>query len=305
MTKILTSFKFLLVLSLFTVGVSTGLLLYADAQTDDSDMQCRSGQVLVYHFNFRKYICTSESGAQQWVLHGIAEIVSPVMEEETMEEEAMEEEAMEEKPMEGEPLPAIPKITKAGTIDDATLYDDGATNTWNIVAVSQGDLLDFSTESGSENGLGAVLGVFNGSHIWITGQHETSNQGLKHHDNVNDFQAHTHLVSLRNSPDCTYGFAYEKVHSTDTDNTSIVHDEITDTSTIQYNGIPANLDVGDIVDKSLVCHAEDNGNDVGEYYVWQFYKGNNGALCINFDTARSQDKLISQDAETGGFICPE
>ena len=49
---------------------------------------------------------------------------------------------------------------------------------------------------------------------------------------------------------------------------------------------------------------EDHGKDVGEYYVWEFYKGNNGALCLDFDTARSQDKLISQDAETGGFVCP-
>jgi len=64
------------------------------------------------------------------------------------------------------------------------------------------------------------------------------------------------------------------------------------------------MDVGDIVDKSLVCHMEDNGKDVGEYYVWEFYKGNHGALCVDFDTARSQDKLISQDAETGGFVCP-
>ena len=214
------------------------------------------------------------------------------------------EEIPMEKPMEEKPLPAIPTITKAGTIDDATLYDDGTTNTWDIVAVSKGNLLDFSEESGSEHGLGAVYGVFNGSHIWITGQHETDSEGLKDHDNVNDFQAHTHLVSLRNTSDCTYGFAYEKVHSTDTDNTSIVHDLKKDTSTIEFNGIPANKEVGDIVDKSLVCHKKDNGKDVGEYYVWQFYKGIGGALCIDFDTARSQDKLISQDAKTGGFVCP-
>ena len=99
MTKTLTVFGFLLVLSLFTVGISSGLLQNAEAQ-GDADMQCRSGQVLVYHFNMRKYICTSESGAQQWVQHGIAEIVSPVMEEEMVEEEAMEEEVMVEEAME-------------------------------------------------------------------------------------------------------------------------------------------------------------------------------------------------------------
>ncbi len=214
------------------------------------------------------------------------------------------EEIPMEKPMEEKPLPAIPTITKAGTIVKATLYDDGATNTWNIVAVSIGDLLDFSEESAQEHGLGAVYGVFNGSHSWITGQHETFNQRLKGHENVNDFQVHSHLVSLRNSSDCTYGFAYEKLFSTETENTSIVFDQIEDSSTIEFMGIPANMDVGDIVDKSLVCNKDDNGKDVGEYYVWEFYEGNNGALCLDFDTARSQDELISQDAETGGFVCP-
>ncbi len=76
MTKIITAFGFLLVLSLFTVGVSSGLLQQAEAQrASDADMQCRSGQVLVYHFNMRDYKCTSESGAAQWVQHGIAENV--------------------------------------------------------------------------------------------------------------------------------------------------------------------------------------------------------------------------------------
>ncbi len=83
MTKTLTTFGLLLVLSLFTVGVSTGLLQQAEARDPDADTQCRSGQVLVYHFNFRKYICTSQGGAAQWVQHGIAEIVgSPEFEEE-------------------------------------------------------------------------------------------------------------------------------------------------------------------------------------------------------------------------------
>ncbi len=90
MTKTLTAFGFLLVLSLFTVGVSTGLLQNAEAQRD-ADIQCRSGQVLVYHFNMRKYICTSQGGAAQWVQHGIAEIVgAPEAMDEGMEE-AMDE----------------------------------------------------------------------------------------------------------------------------------------------------------------------------------------------------------------------
>ena len=55
--------------------------------------------------------------------------------------------ALKEKPMEEKPLPTIPTITKAGTIDIATLYDDGATNTWNIIAAAIGNLLDFSEES--------------------------------------------------------------------------------------------------------------------------------------------------------------
>ncbi len=88
MTKILTAFGFLLVLSLFTVGVSASLLQQAEAQrASDADIQCRSGQVLVYHFNMRQYKCTSESGAAQWVQHGIAEIVgSPEFEEEPSSE---------------------------------------------------------------------------------------------------------------------------------------------------------------------------------------------------------------------------
>jgi len=87
MTKIITAFGFLLVLSLFTVGVSSGLLQQVEAQrASDSDMQCRSGQVLVYHYNMRQFKCTSQSGAAQWVQHGIAEIVgSPETKVEGME----------------------------------------------------------------------------------------------------------------------------------------------------------------------------------------------------------------------------
>lgn len=78
MTKASLTFGFILVFSLFTVGLSSGLLQQVEAyptNSPDSDTQCRSGQVLVYHINFRKFICTSESGASQWVAHGIAEIV--------------------------------------------------------------------------------------------------------------------------------------------------------------------------------------------------------------------------------------
>jgi len=180
MTKTLMAFGLLLVLSLFTVGVSTGLLQNAEAQRpSDADTQCRTGMVLVYHFNFRKFICTSQGGAAQWVQHGIAEIVGEPSDTERLDRadfaksspenvriaelerifekilagepiskseqrmanrvqqfvssevtaEQFYGKAMEEKPMDKEQLPAIPTITKAGTIDDATLYDDGATNT--------------------------------------------------------------------------------------------------------------------------------------------------------------------------------
>jgi len=77
MTKATLTFGFILVFSLFTVGLSSGLLQQVEAypRTADSDTVCRSGQVLVYHINFRKFICTSESGAAQWIRHGIAEMV--------------------------------------------------------------------------------------------------------------------------------------------------------------------------------------------------------------------------------------
>jgi len=77
MTKASITFGFILVFSLFTVGLSSGLLQQVEAfpRTPDSETQCRSGQVLVYHINFRKFICTSESGAAQWFRHGIAEPV--------------------------------------------------------------------------------------------------------------------------------------------------------------------------------------------------------------------------------------
>jgi hypothetical protein len=77
MTKATLTFGFILVFSLFTVGLSSGLLQQVEAypRTSDADTQCRTGQVLVYHINFRKFICTSESGAAQWIQHGIAEMV--------------------------------------------------------------------------------------------------------------------------------------------------------------------------------------------------------------------------------------
>jgi len=77
MTKASLTFGFILVFSLFTVGLSSGLLQQVEAfpRTPDADTVCRSGQVLVYHINFRKFICTSESGAAQWIRHGIAEMV--------------------------------------------------------------------------------------------------------------------------------------------------------------------------------------------------------------------------------------
>jgi len=81
MTKVTLTFGFILVISLFTVGTTAGILQNAEAagpssRTPDSETVCRSGQVLVYHFNQRDFICTSDTGAAQWVRHGIAEIAS-------------------------------------------------------------------------------------------------------------------------------------------------------------------------------------------------------------------------------------
>ena len=80
MTKATLTFGFILVFSLFTVGLSSGLLQQVEAypRTLDSETTCRTGQVLVYHVNFRKFICTSESGAAQWIRHGIAEMVGEI-----------------------------------------------------------------------------------------------------------------------------------------------------------------------------------------------------------------------------------
>jgi hypothetical protein len=78
MTKLTLTFGFILVFSLFTVGLSSGLLQNVEAydkKHPDSETTCRTGQVLVYHINFRKFICTSESGAASWIRHGIAEMV--------------------------------------------------------------------------------------------------------------------------------------------------------------------------------------------------------------------------------------
>ncbi len=81
MTKATLTFGFILVISLFTVGTTAGILQYVEAagpssRTPDSETVCRAGQVLVYHFNQRDFICTSDTGAAQWVRHGIAEIAS-------------------------------------------------------------------------------------------------------------------------------------------------------------------------------------------------------------------------------------
>ena len=65
------------------MGLATNFLIqsveaYVDPNAGrnlDADMVCRSGQVLVYHFNNRAYTCTSASGAATWAQYGIAEIV--------------------------------------------------------------------------------------------------------------------------------------------------------------------------------------------------------------------------------------
>jgi len=83
MTKSIQIIGILAILPLFTMGLATNFLIqsveaYVDPNAGrnlDADMVCRSGQVLVYHFNNRAYTCTSASGAATWAQYGIAEIV--------------------------------------------------------------------------------------------------------------------------------------------------------------------------------------------------------------------------------------
>ena len=83
MTKSIQIIGILAILPLFTMGLATNFLIQSvEAYVDpaagrdlDRDMVCRSGQVLVYHFNNRAYTCTSASGAATWAQYGIAEIV--------------------------------------------------------------------------------------------------------------------------------------------------------------------------------------------------------------------------------------
>ena len=83
MTKSIQIIGILALIPLFTMGLATTFVIPSvEAYTDpnasrnlDRDMQCRSGQVLVYHFNNRAYTCTSANGAALWAQHGIAEIV--------------------------------------------------------------------------------------------------------------------------------------------------------------------------------------------------------------------------------------
>jgi len=83
MTKSIQIIGILAILPLFTMGLATNFLIQSvEAYVDpaagrnlDRDMVCRSGQVLVYHFNNRAYTCTSAGGAATWAQYGIAEIV--------------------------------------------------------------------------------------------------------------------------------------------------------------------------------------------------------------------------------------
>ena len=83
MTKSLQILGILALIPLFTMGLATNFEFQSVEAYDDpaagrnmdADMVCRSGQVLVYHFNNRAYTCTSANGAAQWAQYGIAEIV--------------------------------------------------------------------------------------------------------------------------------------------------------------------------------------------------------------------------------------
>ncbi|NIM25883.1 MAG: hypothetical protein GTN97_01960 [Nitrosopumilaceae archaeon] len=194
-----------------------------------------------------------------------------------------------------------PEITNAGTIEKATLYDNGDDETWEVEAIAEGDLGDFSRETGNEEkGLGSVVGVFNEDihTIWITGQHKVD--GLDNHDGVDNYDAHSHTVVLKHSDDCASGFAYDIVSPANETDTTIVYDPKKDKTTIRHFDIPS---VQELADINQVCGKGTNGNDVGAFYVWEFYRGDKKELCVDFDTARSHDQLISQN-KNGGFECP-
>jgi glyoxylase-like metal-dependent hydrolase (beta-lactamase superfamily II) len=81
---------------ILSIGIIPNISLVDALQEEDSETECREGQILVFRTIANNYACVSESTAKKWVQYGIAEIVGESVEEEMMEEEMMEEEMMEE-----------------------------------------------------------------------------------------------------------------------------------------------------------------------------------------------------------------
>ena len=82
---------------------------FVDAiQPEDSETECREGQVLVFRTIANNYACVSDSTAKKWVQYEIAEIVGESVEEE-MIEESMEKPATAEIDFEAE-LSLVPQV---------------------------------------------------------------------------------------------------------------------------------------------------------------------------------------------------
>ena len=79
------------VLLVFTIGI-TPLIPFSDAaaagdiNAEDSETQCREGQVLVFRTIANSYACVSENTAKKWVEYEIAEIVGESEEKEDVME---------------------------------------------------------------------------------------------------------------------------------------------------------------------------------------------------------------------------
>ena len=82
---------------ILSIGIIPNISLVDALQEEDSETECREGQILVFRTIANNYACVSESTAKKWVQYGIAEIVGQEVHEEAMEEvEESMEETMEE-----------------------------------------------------------------------------------------------------------------------------------------------------------------------------------------------------------------
>ena len=83
--------SFALIPLILSIGIIPNISLVDALQEEDSETECREGQILVFRTIANNYACVSESTAKKWVQYGIAEIVGESVEKEMMEEETMEE----------------------------------------------------------------------------------------------------------------------------------------------------------------------------------------------------------------------